>query len=226
MRKILITVVLCFLVMSVILTPRFIKVKSITCSSQYGPCHAQLKNDLDNVGEMPYRKVQNAVRKILAANPQVEKYSLHFQLPSTLEINVIEKKADIAFVKEGNEKYEIVDTAGNVLGEATETQLPKIVVRDTDLTNDQKKFTAGLLKELFRLYSTKLGHIENGGMVVETSVGPQVIFPLDGDIDLLLGKMQFVLSWLNSQGAGSTIEGLSGNRVKVIDLRFKNPVLR
>ena len=55
-------------------------------------------------------------------------------------------------------------------------------------------------------------------MIVKIAGGVKVIFPLEGDIDVLLGSLRLILSQLNNDEREI--------RIGSIDLRFENPVLR
>jgi hypothetical protein len=77
---------------------------------------------------------------------------------------------------------------------------------------------------MFSSYQVREGIIEDESLVIELSQGPRVIFPLEGEKEVLLGSLRLVLSKLNNDAQDSKIENVSG--ASIIDLRFKNPVIK
>ena len=77
---------------------------------------------------------------------------------------------------------------------------------------------------MFSTYQVQDGEIIDSNLVVEVTGGRSVIFPLQGDKEVLMGSLNLILSRLNSEDEKSRIEG--AENVEIIDLRFKNPVLK
>jgi len=74
------------------------------------------------------------------------------------------------------------------------------------------------MNSLYTFYSVDKGATTGDGFFIDNIRSKKVIFPLNGDKDLLLGSMNLIFSRLPSLKEASTIE--------TIDLRYKNPVLR
>jgi hypothetical protein len=84
-------------------------------------------------------------------------------------------------------------------------------------------FPGNLLYRLESYYQLTQRLIADDSLIIELDDSIRVIFPLEGDGQLLLGALRLVNSQLNSGAKDSTI---MKSMVKEIDLRFKNPVLR
>jgi len=65
--------------------------------------------------------------------------------------------------------------------------------------------------------------MEGEKLVIEVDGGPTVIFPVEGDRDLLLGSFVLITNELKKSGSETSFPDVSK---KVVDLRFKNPVIK
>lgn len=88
--------------------------------------------------------------------------------------------------------------------------------------SQENLFVLNLIYSLYSSYQVGGGKIENQGLVIQLPQGITVIFPLEGDEAVLLGSLRVILDRLNEDIKDSRIE----KEVKVIDLRFQNPVLK
>jgi len=78
---------------------------------------------------------------------------------------------------------------------------------------------------LYSLYGVKEVRLRDRGL--EARIGEiLIIFPLEGDRDVLMGSLQLVLSQLNSGSEDFRIEEALGSKPKVVDFRYKNPIVR
>jgi len=60
-------------------------------------------------------------------------------------------------------------------------------------------------------------------LTVELKDGIKVLFPQEGDRDFILGSLTLILSELKKDDMEANIED---RQFEIIDLRYKNPVLR
>ena len=158
--------------------------------------------------------INNAKKKITEEfnnTKQIEKYSSRFKLPSTLRIDLILKKAKYAIQNKNTKEIVLVDDKGMVLEQVDKTNLPYIIV-DGSLTDNKQLFALELMYGIYYLYQVKTGEIVNDSLEVIIPKEGKIIFPLEGERDVLLGSLKLVLS-------------RAGN-FKEIDLRYKNPVIR
>ena len=74
------------------------------------------------------------------------------------------------------------------------------------------------------MYQINIGEIINDSLVIELDSGTKVLFPLEGDKQILLGALRLIDSKVTTEG--EELSGVDGQVVETIDLRYKNPVLR
>jgi len=194
----------------------FWRVGSVECRSQYGECREEVRGRLE-----PYlgSKVWIAKRRMereLAGMSWVKEYSVHYAFADRLIADVVERKAEVALVRERG--YLLVSRDGVELGEVEETQLPALRIEDPNITVDEGVMAVGLMYELFGWQGVREGKVRDRGLEVMLRPELKMIFPLSGDIDRALGSANLVLSWLNSGGVGS--------KISVVDLRYRNPIVK
>ncbi len=198
--------------------PHVIKATSVTCASQNGGCSDYVVEKIIKVKGMSVADAKLYLNKVLLKETRVVGYTAKFKLPNKLMVWVVERKPIVA-VSTGGVDYSLIDKDGMVLGTTTEAKLPMVVVEGRNKVDEPLVFSSNLMYYLNLLYQTKLAHLKSdGSLEVDDIRGMKVIFPSEGDRDILLGSLKIVLSGL--QGS------LADSRIKLIDLRFKNPVLK
>ena len=216
---------------SFFILPKKIKIKEIVCQSQFGPCNSSILTVIDNIGskESSYDEVKKEIQGTLSNSILISDYSFHFQFPNIIEINILERKPLFAIKAKGTNSYALVDKEGYVLYFQEITGLPYLITTESppnvgERISDKTSFALEVLYGTFSAYQVREGKIEDESLVIELSQGPKVIFPLEGDKEVLLGSLRLILSKLNNEEKDSKIENVSGARI--IDLRFKNPVIK
>lgn len=68
--------------------------------------------------------------------------------------------------------------------------------------------------------------MENNSLLVELNDYPKIIFPLEGDREVLVGTAIFILSKINKIGISDGKIADIQSRISTIDLRYKNPVIK
>lgn len=215
----------------IIVLPQKIKIKEIDCKSQFGPCNSSILASISTISNEPrtLKESKDELKNIFSDNILVRDYSLHYQFPDIIEVNILERKPKYAIKVQGLDSYALIDEEGYVLYFLGSTGLPFLIMNEAPPNAGEQvpkntSFALELLYGAFSAYQIREGKIENNGLVIELSQGPRVIFPLEGDRDVLLGSLRIVLSKLNNPDEDSKIENVSG--VSIIDLRYKNPVIK
>lgn len=226
-RKPIYLILFILIVGGIILIPQtLIKVQKVECESQFGECSYETAKKLDSIKGKSLLDSKKEAINVLKNESLVSDFSVHFKLPSTLEIDLLIKKARFAIADSESKNIELVTGEGEVVGITENTSLPK-VVKTGNLKNVGEKvseedfFTLQIIDTLFYLYQIKEGKIKEGGFQVPFPQGFLVIFPLTGDKDRTLGALRFILSGLNQTSKDSRMKNIS-----LVDLRFKNPVIR
>ncbi len=205
---------------------RNLKISSVVCESQFGPCSSGVSTKTDRFRGTNVLEAFSGLKKELAKETRVSSFSIRFTLPASLKIYVIEKKGVVAIGKQGVDSYLIIDKDGIVLGNEKTTLLPVISLNNGDdlsfrIGESLPKrliFASSIARSMYKAYNVKLISIYEDRLETKVENGPKVIFPLDGDVDILMGSLTFILSRLNN--ADSEL------RIGEIDLRYKNPVIR
>lgn len=224
-------VIVGLIVGSFFIVPKKLIIKEVVCQSQFGPCNASILGTIEKIGdqEKSYYDAKREIQGILSNNILISDYSFHFQFPAKIEINVIERKPRYALKAKGTDSYALVDEEGYIIYFQDLTGLPYLIVNDSppnvgEAISGETFFALEVLYGVFSAYQVREGKIEDESLVIELSQGPKVIFPLEGEKEVLLGSLRLVLSKLNNESEDSKIENVSGARI--IDLRFKNPVIK
>ena len=204
-----------------LLAPLLLRVK-IDCGSQYGECPQEVKTDIAEIKAGSLFSTRRALTKYLGRSFLVSEYSLQFKLPDILRADLVIKKPVFALEDPLNQKFNLIDNGGKVLAVTDFSTLP--VVTDNDgLKNvgedldSNKLFALKIVQGVFQMFQVARGKIEGEALVIDLTPELKVIFPLQGDSDLLLGSLRLIVSKIQNESPGKYTQ---------IDLRYKNPVLR
>lgn len=217
-----------FLVLGLIyLTPRLIRIKKIDCKSQFGPCSQTFLEESLSYEGKSLEEVKEGLSGYFKSSPFIKEYSFVYQLPDRLIVNIIEAKAKYAIGNKGTSIFCPIDKDGVCLRIETTTNLPLLEI-DGNPPNVGEKIDTGELFALEIIYSLFSNHGVKEGKLIEGRLEAQVegytvIFPTQGDRNVLLGSLELILSRLKSESKDSKIDYTA---VSKIDLRFKNPVLQ
>lgn len=201
-----------------LILPRTVKITKFECYSQYGICSDEIFAKLNPILDKTLIDAKASVINSFKEDNLVEDHSFQFKLPGTLRINIILRKAKFAIGKFGLNEAALIDKSGNVLTKNKVTGL-SILFMPEDLpeigkkVSQEKLFALEVLNSVYYMYQVNTGEIKNNSLIITIPNGPKVIFPLEGEKDVLLGSLRLVLSKIN-QG------------IIEIDLRFKNPIIR
>lgn len=206
--------------------PRVIKINKFVCFSQYDQCEEGLSQRISDLTGKTYFEVKKEISKILKDDSQIKDYSIQFLLPATLKIDLLLTKPRFAMKNKTSEKLVLVDKNGWVLKEEKNTNLPVLIV-NSELSNVGQKiegvsfYALDVLWHLFYFYQIKEAELTNDDVEAVFPDGVKVIFPIEGDLDLTFAGLKLVFSRLNETGVDSKI-----GKVREIDLRYKNPIIR
>ncbi|MBI3289937.1 hypothetical protein HYZ78_00905 [Candidatus Microgenomates bacterium] len=196
-----------------------IKVSKIFCRTQYGPCPESYREKLiPFVGKPLYRVNGGEIKKTFYAVEKVGEVRVLKHFMGELDVVIEVSKAGVA-VQAGDDtsKIWLVTLDGTIVGQTTQSSLPKLIVRSGRVSPEDPNFVLAVrLTELFaRARKVDSAEIVGQDLMVATE-GIQVIMPLVGhDPQVLVGSLQLILA----QGT------ISGKRPVKIDLRFKNAVV-
>lgn len=222
MKKIITIISMVLVFGSLVVLPSLIKVK-IDCRSQYVECPQQVLEKLNFFNGKSLVFAKNGIRKILKSEFLISDYSIQFKIPNILRVELLAKKAVVAFKDSKSDFFILVDKDGKVLSMAQNSVLP-VIILEGDLPNvgenigSANLFALNLASGVYQMYQVRESYIQDGSLLVELPGQIRVIFPLDGDSEILLGSLRLIYSKVMEDG---NLAGYSQ-----IDLRYKNPVLR
>jgi hypothetical protein len=203
-----------------------LNIHRIECLSQHGLCGGAVVESLAHLPGTRLVKAKSEVVKVLSSSPLVESYTVGYNLPSSIRVEIIERKPDYAFRALAHKAAALVDQSGYVLSYANDYDQSEILT-DTPLPSVGDRLTGAYLSALELYVKTDLispinsAKIQQSNFYVDLQNGIQVIYPLDSDADMLTGSLVLLLARLNSGREELTIETATS-----LDLRFRNPVLK
>lgn len=197
--------------------PRILPINSVFCSNQYGSCSEELQQGLENIKGKSLKETKEIVAGMMNKNLFVKDYTYKYKIPDKIVVYVIVKKPKFVLQNSKDNSIALIDGDGVVLGHGENPTLPVVFYSGNSITigesvSAKQLFSLDLISSMYYYYQVKKGIMAEDGLEVRLPDGVAVIFPLEGDRDVLLGSLRVVLSKIE--------------RVSTIDLRFKNPVLK
>ncbi|MFC1624985.1 hypothetical protein ACFL15_01265 [Patescibacteria group bacterium] len=228
LSKFIIAIAFIFLLSTPFYIPRLIRIKNISCESQFGKCDQKLSEELDEFSGQNLSIVKKRMKEYLENNFQVRDFSLQYKAFETLKVNILIKKSNYCLKSNDYEVFAYIDEFGNVLELREICNLPLInifgkIPNVGESVGNELLNGLNLINQIFASYNIKEGHIVSDSLQVSFPKGYKVIFPLDQDIKILMGSLRLIINRLNSSESESRI---IEDRINVIDLRYENPVLR
>ncbi|MBI3396920.1 hypothetical protein HY045_00425 [Candidatus Woesebacteria bacterium] len=225
-RKI-ITIVFCIVVVVLLFKAYTVfRITNVICRTQYDSCSDDLLLKLSRVRGKTLFESKRAVKALLSNDFEVSKFSSKFNLPDTLQVNILVRKPVFVLEPKNGDKFYLVDKSGFVLRTSSSTSLPILQTDDESFeigkkVGDDKLFALGILGGVYNMYQIKYAALVDNSIKVISQEGITLVFPTSGDKDLLLGSVRLILSRLNKISQDSRID-----KVQSIDLRFKNPIIK
>ena len=210
------------LIVAVLSFQFFVKVK-VDCKSQYGNCSSVVASEINKSQNKSLYLAKTNIKKIIKSNLQISNYSFQYKLPNILVVNLIVKKPSFSIFDIRNNQSALLDSEGNVLSITQDSVLPQVQVAGDlpkvgEKVSNEILFALHLQSGVFDMYQIRIGEIVENRLTVVLPSQIKVIFPLQGDVDILLGSLRLVYAKIES--------GTQTQKYSEIDLRFKNPVLR
>jgi len=206
----------------------------VVCVSQFGPCDEEIHNQLAEFDQLSLYESKKKIESFLKGLSIVDKFEARLLLPNKIKVVLVQKKP-IFGLKKDKGKIALVDKQGEVLSYQTSTLLPIINFNTSPPTVGERvdaksEFALKILEYMNKLFGIKEGFIENESVFFNLASGQKVIFPLSGEPEVLVGSAVLINNRLNKASADTRMEmepGLGGcDSGCVIDLRFKNPVVK
>ena len=133
------------------------------------------------------------------------------------------EKPVFALKDAGGSSIVLVDKDGKVLSGTGGTALPVVEIsgglpKEGQNVGTADLFALNLAGGVNQMYQVRESLLQDNTLLVELPGQIRVIFPIEGDVGVLLGSLRLIYSKIQSDG--------NPNGYTQIDLRFVNPVLR
>lgn len=216
--------VLLVIVGGVILLPQKLIITRIDCTN----CDGNLMAKLQSFEGKSWRTVLTKTKSTLADDSEIRESSVKFKLPSTIDVYVINDQPVYSIHSTGLGVYYLINKDGQIIKIGEAANLPVIeyagALPNVNGNIDPKLlFALDTISPIFYSYQIKSAVVVNDSLNVSLPDGITVIFPLSGDQKAILGAFKLIIDRLRAGDQNST-DKLDG--VSIVDLRFKNPVLK
>lgn len=200
----------------------FILNVQVRCQSQYGACKPEVGRDMEAFSGKSLVAAKSGAIGVLKKNYLVSDYSLQFKFPNVLLVQVLVKKPAYALYNRDLLLAALVDDNGKVLSVSSETTLPKVstsqdLPKPGENVSQESLVALKLMRGILEMYQVSTGEIQAGSLTVDLPGPIRVLFPQEGDPEVLLGALKLIYTKTQGEYSG---------RFSQIDLRYKNPVLR
>lgn len=212
-----------FILIGIVVSPMFININNINCTSQFGVCGDDIKTSLDSVILGNLKESKKNINNVLLKHRKIKEFAINYTFPKTLDVVIIERKPQVAILRKNATNYIVIDKDGVILEESDTTTYPTITIEDVGHTSSELSFASNLQHELFTNFDVNSSIMKTDHLLI-TKDGVNFLLPLEGDLDVVLGSYNLILSWLKSEKEKSRIDKV--NAVYEVDLRYKNPVMR
>ena len=205
-----------------------IKITEISCHSQYGECSSLVKDRLNNIEDCDYFSCTKNIDKVLSDAWIVNDYHHQLKIPLRIEVNLVEKKPIFSIKSEINNLVIQVDSEGLVLDVRERSVLPGFFIDGNlpspgEKVKDNEFFALQIIYGTSKIQEIETARLEKDHLSVDMKDGKRILFPLEGDRDFILGSLALILNELKKSSSDTRIgEG----QIKIVDLRYKNPILR
>lgn len=209
----------------IIFQTNFLKIKSVSCKTQYGPCDSNDEKVLSKIqGQNIFFADAGNLKDELAQDFRNRNIFIQKVFPNKVSVFLEKRKGQVTFKLADSQTpgFFVVDEDGVILGKVTDTPLPTITVKngDTLVVGERliarEKNAADLVYLTFRSRGRTTGELEDDFVKVYIENDIVVYYPLDGEPRVLVGALQLILNRSR----------IDNQLPKSIDLRYSNPVLR
>ena len=227
MRKVLIAFI--FIVSLILLVYKILtfQVKSIDCISQFYRCDELVLKDIESVNKDNIIKVEKNINNKMSSNPIVKNFVLRLKMDGRLSVRIQERVA--RYCVRVNDTSYYADIKGMVI--KSDSQLKTECVNNSksvynlkDNLTKEDLFSQRIYYKLRNIGNLGLTYFENGYFVIEYNGTVKLQFPLEGDEELLAGKVYYTVSQFAR--IEENIKKNGGTEVLELDFRYNNPVVR
>lgn len=206
------------------------KVSSVSCMVENKSCPENINEVASSFVGQPMWSLNRNIRVKLQEFSEIEQFSTRISPLGDVSISVVLRDPIIAIKAEGSTEATFYTENGVPAGVGSVTSLPIIMVKE-QIDSSRIPFVVELSSELTRMLSIRTYELTQSALVLTLLDSRRLLYPLDGDVDTLLGATLITFSQLNAGTEKLIINNERGQPaeekvVQEVDFRFKNPVLR
>ena len=216
------------LIFSFVFFSKRVVIKDISCKSQYSYCGDYLDKKISEIGENNYWITKKNLKKLLDSEGVVQRYNILYRPLNGILVNIVMRKG-VAAVKTGSMCY-VFGKNGFILSKVKNTDLVYFFVDGVkynvgEKIDDKLLFYSKLVIGTNKMFPIEKAFVdESGYLEIKLRNGSLVLFPKEGDRDVLLGSLRLVINQLNKNSQNLRIE--KDMNTIILDLRYKNPVIK
>ena len=203
------------------------RVTSVECISQFGNCDAMILKDIDMVNLDNMVKTQNNLKSLLNKNLLVESYVVKPKFDGGMTVEVRERESKYCVMVNGTTYY--ADLMGLIIKSGKDADDGCLANSNTiykvgDSLISEDLFAQKLYYELRSINGLGRSYYDGNIYVIDYHNDVKLIFPVEGDAELLAGKVYYSLSQFATIEDNIIKNG--GTKVTEIDFRYNNPIVR
>lgn len=203
------------------------QIKAIDCVSQFTKCNDNISSALINVEKGNIITTRRNIVKVISQNPLIKKYWVQLNLNGKY-IVMVEERVPKYCVESNAGKY-VTDSEGLVIkindnGNIRCIQSVEDEYKLGDRLSVRDYFNETLLYKIRNIADIGYAYLEQNNLVVEYKGNIKLIFPKEGDADLLAGKAYYTVSQFDN--IEEYIIEIGNYSISEIDFRFNDPVVK
>jgi hypothetical protein len=205
----------------------FIKVKEVICVSQFYACNESLRNKIDSINKGSLIQTRRNLIGLLKDEASVKSFSFQYQLDGKLILHINEREVKYCITNNGSSYY--ADELGKVIKidnaigvNCVQNTKSKYKIKDS--LNNEDLISEQIYYRLRSLDTVQSGFIEDKKFVIEYRDGIKLIFPLEGQANVLIGRAYYTISQFGKINEYIIGNGFGG--ITEVDFRYNNPVIR
>lgn len=203
------------------------KIADVDCVSQFTKCNENILNSLNKVEKGNVIVTRRNIVKAISQNPLIKKYSVQLNLNGKYIVMVEERVPK--YCVEGEEEKYISDSEGLIIkindsGSIMCIDSVEEKYKLGDRLSVRDYFNETLLYKMRDISGIGNIYLEQNNLVVEYKGSIKLLFPKEGDTDVLAGKAYYTVSQFDK--IEKYIIEIGNYSISEIDFRFNDPVVK
>ena len=227
MHKYTVIILISFIATLGVIAIYSIKVNDVVCVSQFYTCNEGLQNDINSIKKGSLINTRGNLIRLLKNEVIVKNFSFQYQLDGKLILHIDEREFKYCITNKQNSYY--ADELGTVIKSVSGIgvnciQNTSSVYKIKDYLNSKDLLSEQIFNRLRSIKTLESGIIDENKFVIEYEDGIKLIFPLEGQSDVLIGKAYYTISQFGKINEYIIGNGSSG--ITEVDFRYNNPIIR